>query len=155
MGDSGSQLLGFALASLGLAASWTAAGTTVATVMLPLIVLAIPILDTTLVTVAAASLERPPGDARAARTTPPTGSSTTASRSRRRWCSSRPSRIALGATGLAYDVLDNGRITPIGVLVSVVLLVQFGNFLTELRERSDDGQARGRRSSARCSQPQG
>ena len=50
MGDSGSQVLGFALASLGLAASWTAAGTTVATVMLPLIVLAIPILDTTLVT---------------------------------------------------------------------------------------------------------
>ena len=32
MGDSGSQVLGFALASLGLASSWTAAGTTVATI---------------------------------------------------------------------------------------------------------------------------
>ena len=45
--------------------------------------------------------------------------------------------VALGATGLAYNVLDNGRITAIGVLVSVVLLVQFGNFLTELREHSE------------------
>ena len=54
MGDSGSQVLGFLLAALGLAASWTTAGTTVATMLLPLLVLAIPILDTTLVTVAAA-----------------------------------------------------------------------------------------------------
>src|SRR5436190_23665893 len=51
MGDSGSQVLGFALASLGLAASWTVAGSTVATLLLPLLVLAVPILDTTLVTV--------------------------------------------------------------------------------------------------------
>src|SRR2546423_1277554 len=35
MGDSGSQALGFALACLGLAASWKAAGTTVATLLLP------------------------------------------------------------------------------------------------------------------------
>src|ERR671928_110938 len=34
MGDSGSQLLGFALAALGLSASWKAAGTTVATLLL-------------------------------------------------------------------------------------------------------------------------
>jgi UDP-GlcNAc:undecaprenyl-phosphate GlcNAc-1-phosphate transferase len=51
MGDSGSQLLGFTVASLGLASSWTVAGSTVATLLLPLLVLAIPILDTTLVTV--------------------------------------------------------------------------------------------------------
>src|SRR6266550_6129598 len=51
MGDSGSQTLGFALASLGLAASWKAAGTTVATLLLPILVLAVPILDTTLVTI--------------------------------------------------------------------------------------------------------
>ena len=50
MGDSGSQVLGFMLAALGLASSWTTAGTTVATMLLPLLVLAIPILDTTLVT---------------------------------------------------------------------------------------------------------
>ena len=51
MGDSGSQVLGFALAALGLASSWTVAGSTVATLLLPLLVLAVPILDTTLVTI--------------------------------------------------------------------------------------------------------
>ncbi|MBA2358854.1 MAG: undecaprenyl/decaprenyl-phosphate alpha-N-acetylglucosaminyl 1-phosphate transferase, partial [Actinobacteria bacterium] len=51
MGDSGSQVLGFALASLSLATSWKVAQSTVATLLLPLLVLAIPILDTTLVTV--------------------------------------------------------------------------------------------------------
>src|SRR5947208_5442129 len=51
MGDSGSQLLGFALAALGLSASWKAAGTTVATLFLPILVLAVPILDTALVTI--------------------------------------------------------------------------------------------------------
>src|SRR6266480_96170 len=51
MGDSGAQVLGFALASLGLASSWTVAGSTVATLLLPVIVLAVPILDTTLVTI--------------------------------------------------------------------------------------------------------
>ena len=59
MGDSGSQLLGFLLAALGLAASWTTAGTTIATMLLPLLVLAIPILDTTLVTVRAAGRATP------------------------------------------------------------------------------------------------
>ena len=51
MGDSGAQVLGFALAALGLASSWTVAGSTVATLLLPVLVLAVPILDTTLVTV--------------------------------------------------------------------------------------------------------
>src|SRR5579864_5974129 len=51
MGDSGSQMLGFALAALGLTSSWRVAGTTIATLILPVLVLAIPILDTTLVTV--------------------------------------------------------------------------------------------------------
>ena len=51
MGDSGSQAIGFALASLGLLASWNVAGTTVATLLLPILILAVPILDTALVTV--------------------------------------------------------------------------------------------------------
>ncbi len=51
MGDSGSQLIGFTLAALGLASSWKVAGTTVATLVLPVLVLAVPILDTTLVTI--------------------------------------------------------------------------------------------------------
>jgi UDP-GlcNAc:undecaprenyl-phosphate/decaprenyl-phosphate GlcNAc-1-phosphate transferase len=51
MGDSGSQVIGFGLASLALASSWTTAGATLTSVLLPLLVLAVPILDTTLVTV--------------------------------------------------------------------------------------------------------
>ena len=42
MGDSGSQMLGFALAALGLTSSWRVAGTTVATLILPVLVLAVP-----------------------------------------------------------------------------------------------------------------
>ena len=51
MGDSGSQLIGFTLAALGLASSYTVATSTVATLVLPVLVLAVPILDTTLVTI--------------------------------------------------------------------------------------------------------
>ena len=42
-----------------LASSWTVAGTTVATVLLPLLILAIPILDTTLVTLVRLAQRRP------------------------------------------------------------------------------------------------
>ena len=51
MGDSGSQVIGLALGSLGLAATYKVAGTTLATLVLPLLVLAVPMLDTGLVTV--------------------------------------------------------------------------------------------------------
>ena len=49
MGDSGSQVLGFTLGALGLATSWKVAETTVATLVLPILVLGVPILDTALV----------------------------------------------------------------------------------------------------------
>ena len=42
----------------------------------------------------------------------------------------------LGATGLAYNVLNNPRVTAVGVLVSFVVLVQFASFLGDLEERS-------------------
>ncbi len=107
MGDSGSQVLGFLLAALGLAASWTTAGTTVATMLLPLLVLAIPILDTTLVTVIAALVERRP--------VTQGGKDHTSHRLVYYGLSEREAvallatiAIALGATGLAYNVLDNG-----------------------------------------------
>src|SRR3954449_9894178 len=51
MGDSGSQVLGFTLGARGLASSWTVAGSTGATLPLPILVLAVPILDTALVTI--------------------------------------------------------------------------------------------------------
>jgi UDP-GlcNAc:undecaprenyl-phosphate GlcNAc-1-phosphate transferase len=50
MGDSGSQVLGFVVGALGLSTAWTVAGSTVATLLLPVLILAVPILDTTLVT---------------------------------------------------------------------------------------------------------
>lgn len=51
MGDSGSHLLGFALAGLAILASPRGAGGIAATVLAPLLILAVPMLDTTLVTV--------------------------------------------------------------------------------------------------------
>ena len=134
MGDSGSQVIGFGLASLALASSWTVAGTTAATVLLPLLVLAVPILDTTLVTVARLAERRPVT----------TGGRDHTSHRLVYYGLSESKAVlllavvsaAIGATALAYNVLDNGRLTAFGVLVTFVLLVQFGSFLSDLEERS-------------------
>jgi UDP-GlcNAc:undecaprenyl-phosphate GlcNAc-1-phosphate transferase len=137
MGDSGSQVLGFMLAALGLAASWTTAGTTVATMLLPLLVLAIPILDTTLVTLVRLVERRPV-----------TQGGRDHSSHRLVYYGLSESRavallamiaLALGATGVAYNVLDEPRVTAIGVVLTFVLLVQFGGFLTELSEQARRG----------------
>src|SRR5688572_4751079 len=137
MGDSGSLVIGFGLASLALSASWTVAGTTVATVLLPLLVLAIPILDTTLVTVARLVEKRPVTQG---------GRDHTSHRLVYYGLSETKAVLllaivasAIGATALAYNVLDNGRLTAVGVLVTFVLLVQFGSFLSDLEERSRRG----------------
>ena len=139
MGDSGSQVLGFMLAALGLAASWTTAGTTVATMLLPLLVLAVPILDTTLVTVTRLREKRPV-----------TRGGKDHSSHRLVYYGLSEAKavallaiiaVALGATSVAYNVLDNARLTIVGVLLTFVLLVQFGGFLSDLSERSRRGQA--------------
>src|SRR6478672_2716156 len=137
MGDSGSLTIGFGLASLALAASWTVAGTTVATILLPLLVLAIPILDTTLVTIARLVEKRPVTQG---------GRDHTSHRLVYYGLSEAKAVLllaivssAIGATALAYNVLDNGRLTAVGVLVTFVLLVQFGSFLSDLEERSRRG----------------
>jgi UDP-GlcNAc:undecaprenyl-phosphate GlcNAc-1-phosphate transferase len=137
MGDSGSQLLGFGLASLALAASWTVAGTTVATILLPLLVLAIPILDTTLVTIARLMDKRPVTQG---------GRDHTSHRLVYYGLSETKAVLllaiiatAIGATALAYNVLDNARLTSVGVLLTFVILVQFGSFLSDLEERSRRG----------------
>ncbi len=137
MGDSGSLVIGFGLASLALAASWTVAGTTAATVLLPLLVLAIPILDTTLVTIARLVEKRPVTQG---------GRDHTSHRLVYYGLSETKAVLllaivasAIGATALAYNVLDNGRLTAVGVLVTFVILVQFGSFLSDLEERSRRG----------------
>ena len=137
MGDSGSMVIGFGLASLALAASWTVAGTTAATILLPLLVLAIPILDTTLVTIARLVEKRPVTQG---------GRDHTSHRLVYYGLSETKAVLllaivasAIGATALAYNVLDNGRLTAVGVLVTFVLLVQFGSFLSDLQERTRRG----------------
>ena len=137
MGDAGSQLLGFLLAVLGLAASWTTAGTTVATMLLPLLVLAIPILDTTLVTVRRLAERRPVTQG---------GKDHTSHRLVYYGLSETRAvallaliGVALGATGVAYNVLDRPALTALGVLVTFALLVQFGSFLAELSEHERQG----------------
>jgi UDP-GlcNAc:undecaprenyl-phosphate GlcNAc-1-phosphate transferase len=137
MGDSGSLVLGFALASFALASSWTVAGTTVATVLLPLLILAIPILDTTLVTFVRLAQRRPVSRG---------GRDHTSHRLVYYGLSEAKAVLllalvaaAIGATALAYNVLDNSRLTAFGVLVTFVLLVQFGSFLSDLEERTRRG----------------
>src|ERR687896_918697 len=133
MGDSGSQVLGFALGSLGLAASWQAAGTTVATLVLPILVLGVPILDTALVTILRLLEGRPIAQ----------GGRDHTSHRLVRYCPSEKHAVALlagggallGGTSLAYVVLDNRRITLVGVLVTFVVLVQFASFLSDLERR--------------------
>jgi UDP-GlcNAc:undecaprenyl-phosphate GlcNAc-1-phosphate transferase len=141
MGDSGSQMLGFALAALGLLASWRVAGTTVATLVLPILVLAVPILDTALVTVARLLEGRPIYQ----------GGRDHASHRLVRFGLSEWHAVVLlaliatgiGASSLAYNVLDNFRFTAIGVVFTFVLLVQFASFLADIDRRPLPGQAVG------------
>jgi UDP-GlcNAc:undecaprenyl-phosphate/decaprenyl-phosphate GlcNAc-1-phosphate transferase len=130
MGDSASQALGFTLAALGLSASWKVAGTTVATLVLPILVLAVPILDTTLVTVVRLLDGRPVHRG---------GRDHTSHRLVYHGLSEKRAvallavvSIALGTTSLAYEVLGNQWVTLIGVLFTFALLVQFGSLLSEV-----------------------
>jgi UDP-GlcNAc:undecaprenyl-phosphate/decaprenyl-phosphate GlcNAc-1-phosphate transferase len=140
MGDSGSQVLGFALAALGLTASWKVAGTTVATLLLPVLVLAVPILDTTLVTIARLVDGRPVYQG---------GRDHTSHRLVYRGLSEKHAVVllavisgALGATSLFYAVLDNAWVTLIGVLLTFALLVQFASVLSDV-ERTRSTEDRG------------
>jgi UDP-GlcNAc:undecaprenyl-phosphate GlcNAc-1-phosphate transferase len=130
MGDSGSQVLGFALAALGLASSWNVAGSTVATLLLPVLVLAVPILDTTLVTVVRLLEGRPVTRG---------GRDHTSHRLVYQGLSDKRAVVllgvvsaALGLTSLAYKVLDDTRITLAGVLITFAFLLQFGSYLADV-----------------------
>jgi UDP-GlcNAc:undecaprenyl-phosphate GlcNAc-1-phosphate transferase len=135
MGDSGSQVLGFTLAALGLTASWKVAGTTVATLLLPILVLAVPLLDTTLVTILRLMEGRPVyqgGRDHASHRLVYHGLS-----ERRAVVLLAVVSATLGATSLTYNVLGNGWITLIGVLVTFALLVQFGSLLADVEKHPD------------------
>jgi UDP-GlcNAc:undecaprenyl-phosphate GlcNAc-1-phosphate transferase len=130
MGDSGSQVLGFVLAALGLASSWTVAGSTVATLLLPVLVLAVPILDTTLVTIVRLLEGRPVTRG---------GRDHTSHRLVYQGLSDKRAVVllcvvsaALGLTSLAYNVLDDTRVTLAGVLITFAFLLQFGSYLADV-----------------------
>ncbi len=133
MGDSGSQVLGFALAACGIAGTLKVAQTTVATLLLPLLILAVPILDTTLVTIVRLFEGRPIYQG---------GRDHTSHRLVYHGLSDRRAVIllatisaALGATSLTYGVIDDPKITVIGVLLTFAFVVQFASFLADV-ERS-------------------
>jgi UDP-GlcNAc:undecaprenyl-phosphate GlcNAc-1-phosphate transferase len=139
MGDSGSQLLGFLLAALGLAASWHVAGSTVATLILPILVLGVPILDTTLVTVVRLLEGRPITKG---------GRDHTSHRLVYEGLSDKRAVVllatvsaGLGLTSLAYNVLDDTRITLIGVLLTFAFLLQFGSYLSDVNHTPDSDRA--------------
>jgi UDP-GlcNAc:undecaprenyl-phosphate GlcNAc-1-phosphate transferase len=134
MGDSGSQLIGFTLAALGLASSYTVATSTVATLVLPVLVLAVPILDTTLVTIVRLLEGRPVSQG---------GRDHSSHRLVSLGVSETGAVVllalvaaALGATSLAYEGFGNGRVAALGVLFTFALLVQFGSFLADI-DRGD------------------
>jgi UDP-GlcNAc:undecaprenyl-phosphate GlcNAc-1-phosphate transferase len=140
MGDSGSQTLGFVLAALGLATSWKVAESTVATLLIPLLVLAVPILDTALVTAARVAEGRPITQG---------GRDHTSHRLVRGGLGEKGTVVllvavaaGLGGSSLAYSAIGNPRITLVGVLVTFVILVQFAGFLTDLDRGSADPSGR-------------
>jgi UDP-GlcNAc:undecaprenyl-phosphate GlcNAc-1-phosphate transferase len=132
MGDSGSQVIGLTLAALGLATSWKVAESTIATLIIPLLVLAIPILDTALVTAVRLVEGRPIHQG---------GRDHASHRLVRSGISEKGTVVlltaiaaGLGLTSLAYEGLDNGWVTLVGVLVTFALLVQLAGFLTDIDE---------------------
>jgi UDP-GlcNAc:undecaprenyl-phosphate GlcNAc-1-phosphate transferase len=129
MGDSGSQMLGFALATLGLFSSWKVAGSTIATLILPILVLAVPILDTALVTVVRLIEGRPIYQG---------GRDHTSHRLVYQGLSEKRAVVllgvvsaALGATSLAYNTLGDQYVTLAGVLVTFAFLLQLGSYLAD------------------------
>jgi UDP-GlcNAc:undecaprenyl-phosphate GlcNAc-1-phosphate transferase len=130
MGDSGSLVLGFALGVFGLLSSWKVAGSTAATLLLPILILAVPILDTTLVTIVRLLEGRPVYQG---------GRDHTSHRLVYQGLSEQRSVVllavisaAVGASSLAYTVLDDTLITLVGVLITFALLVQFASFLSDV-----------------------
>jgi UDP-GlcNAc:undecaprenyl-phosphate GlcNAc-1-phosphate transferase len=129
MGDGGSQLLGFTLAWLALASSWQEASSLVAAIAIPFLVLAIPILDTALVSIVRLVEGRPIHQG---------GRDHTSHRLVIYGLSEKRAVLllvggaaVLGASSLAY--VEYGRVIPalVGVALSVALLVHFGLFLVQ------------------------
>mgnify|MGYP003693646999 CR=1 FL=1 len=115
-------------------ASWKVAGTTVATLLLPILVLAVPILDTTLVTVVRLLDGRPVYQG---------GRDHTSHRLVYHGLSEKRAVVLLAVISASARsdeprstaVLDNAWVTLIGVLLTFALLVQFASVLSRRRTR--------------------
>jgi UDP-GlcNAc:undecaprenyl-phosphate GlcNAc-1-phosphate transferase len=102
----------------------------VATLVLPMLVLAVPILDTTLVTIVRLLDGRPisqGGQDHSSHRLVSLGVSETGAVVLLALIAA-----ALGGTSLAYEAFGNGRIAALGVLFTFALLVQFGSFLADV-----------------------
>jgi UDP-GlcNAc:undecaprenyl-phosphate/decaprenyl-phosphate GlcNAc-1-phosphate transferase len=140
LGDSGSQVLGFSLGAIALASSWKVAAPSLATVLLPVLVLAVPILDTALVTVVRLLEGRPfyaGGRDHTSHRLVYSGLS-----EKRALLLLAVIAAALGGTSLAYNAADNSVVTLVGVLITFVLLVQLAGFLGGEPARRSDGDQR-------------
>ena len=131
MGDGGSQLLGFSLAWLALASSWQEASGFVAAIAVPLLVLAVPILDTALVSVVRTLEGRPIHVG---------GRDHTSHRLVLRGLSERRAVLlliaasaALGGSSLIYVASGSVGLALVGVALSVAVLVHFAMFLAQAR----------------------
>jgi UDP-GlcNAc:undecaprenyl-phosphate GlcNAc-1-phosphate transferase len=130
MGDSGSQMLGFAVAALALFSTHQVAGATLATLALPILILAVPVFDTALVTVVRLLEGRPVYQG---------GRDHTSHRLVYQGLTEKRALVllallsaALGATALGYSVLDDARVTVLGVLLTFAALVQFASFIGQI-----------------------
>jgi UDP-GlcNAc:undecaprenyl-phosphate GlcNAc-1-phosphate transferase len=135
MGDSGSQVLGFAVGAMGLSTAWTVAGSTVATLLLPVLILAVPILDTTLVTVVRLLEGRPVSQG---------GRDHTSHRLVYQGLSDKRAVVllaivsgAVGLTSLGYERLDDNRVTLAGVLLTFAFLLQFASYLADVNRPAE------------------
>jgi UDP-GlcNAc:undecaprenyl-phosphate GlcNAc-1-phosphate transferase len=146
MGDSGSQLLGLSLAVIALTSNWRGASTVIVALVVPFLLLAIPIMDTALVTLVRLRDRRPVhlgGKDHSSHRLVHAGLS-----ERRAVVFLAGLGAALGGLTLALVEIDRPFLTITGVCLAAALVVRFGLFLAGLQK--DDRPARPRTPIARA-----
>lgn len=134
MGDSGSQLLGFMLASIALLSNWRGSSNVIVALIVPLLLLAVPILDTALVTLVRLRERRPVylgGRDHSSHRLVGHGLS-----EQRAVLVLTALAAILGGLTLALVELDRPFLTVAGVCLAAALLIRFGLFLAGL-QRAD------------------
>ena len=140
MGDSGSQLLGFTLAAVALLSNWRGASNVIVALVVPALLLAVPILDTALVTLVRLGERRPVHMG---------GKDHSSHRLVGHGLSERRAVIflavlagALGALTLLLVQANRPFLTITGVCLAAALLVRFELFLAGLERMDRPARAR-------------